>query len=107
MIITTTGDFFGYLKDPATYHQVYRNAELQQAISHVYGFTAAFAIPFQLAGWRTTQNSRIAIAVFLLQVCFGQVEDRFNRTLLRVSLVGPSDFPVILTVTSRNRYKGW
>jgi hypothetical protein len=71
-------EFFGYRDDPDTYRRVYLNVDLHLAISHVLGITAAVGLLYQLAGWRERQSSRVAVAVFLLQIGFGLVANYLN-----------------------------
>jgi hypothetical protein len=71
-----------YSQDPATYHQVYRDAVLHGRITWAYLVLAAIAIPFQAAGWRERRFSKVAVAVLALHVCFSIADHVFGIDLI-------------------------
>ena len=68
----------GYVEDPTTYHQVYRDAVLQQAVSWIEVLLLIVALPFQAAGWKKRRFSAVAVTAFALHVCFVVVDHVFG-----------------------------
>jgi|GEM_PF-1932590 len=72
----------GYIEDPRTYHQVYRDAVLQQTVSWTELILLTVALPFQVAGWKKRRFSAVAVTVFALHVCFVIADDVFGIILI-------------------------
>jgi uncharacterized membrane protein len=70
-LVIGVGDHLNYIENSETYHRVYENPWLEQAISFLATVVAAVGLVFQARGWRQRRFSRIALAAATLEVAIG------------------------------------
>lgn len=63
-------DSVQYLDDPTTYHQVYRDPALQQAVSRAFGILQVTGLVTLAIGFRERRFSRFAVSVVFLELIY-------------------------------------
>lgn len=71
-------DWLQYRAAPETFHRVFRDPYLEQAISRAFGLLAVLGLILQIRGWRGWRFSRIAISVPVLEATFVAANNVFG-----------------------------
>lgn len=82
VFLASVFDIWDYSRHPTTYHQVYLDAVLHERIAWISSILTGIAIPFQAASWRRRRFSKVAVAVFVLHVCFAVADHVFGIDLI-------------------------
>lgn len=71
-------DWLKYRAAPETFHRVFRDPYLEQAISRAFGLLAVLGLILQIRGWRGWRFSRLAISVPVLEATFVAANNVFG-----------------------------
>lgn len=77
-IVLAVYDWQQFRADPETFHRVYEQPWLEQAIVRSFGVLSAAGLVLQLRGWRRQRFSRIALSVPLLNALFFAANETFG-----------------------------